>query len=144
MQFTLDSNTIGFILGLLGIIGWLTKLGNRVGSWEEKLKHTDDFVTDMRRIFITNSLLDAQRRGVLQTSSPLRPNAEILKSFGDLGVRIVAYYNSNGLATQSDDVVIFRFWRAFGSDLVAFARNLNLNLSDALASALYLCREGEV
>ena len=104
MKFTLDTNTVELVLGLLGIVGWLFRLSSRVGVWEEKFKHTDEFVADMRKIFITNSLLDAQRRGVLQVSSPLRPNQAILDAFGDLGVRIVRHYNENGLSRESNDV----------------------------------------
>ena len=141
MKFTLDTNTVELVLGLLGIVGWLFRLSSRVGVWEEKFKHTDEFVADMRKIFITNSLLDAQRRGVLQVSSPLRPNQAILDAFGDLGVRIVRHYNENGLSRESNDVVVFKLWRTFGEELTEFARGLHLNLSDVLMSALYLAKE---
>jgi len=141
VKFTLDTNTVELVLGLLGIVGWLFRLSSRVGVWEEKFKHTDEFVADMRKIFITNSLLDAQRRGVLQVSSPLRPNQAILDAFGDLGVRIVRHYNENGLSRESNDVVVFKLWRTFGEELTEFARGLHLNLSDVLMSALYLAKE---
>ena len=141
MKFTLDTNTVELVLGLLGIVGWLFRLSSRVGVWEEKFKHTDEFVADMRKIFITNSLLDAQRRGVLQVSSPLRPNQAILDAFGDLGVRIVRHYNENGLSRESNDIVVFKLWRTFGEELTEFAKGLHLNLSDVLMSALYLAKE---
>jgi hypothetical protein len=143
---TIDAQTVALVgtiltivLGGITLVKALIAVGVRVGTLEAEHRL-------MIRLVLGDAHVDAIRKGLLQSQSPVRLDARIASYFKDNGIgdRLASFYRHRKLRNLPDALAKWELYREFLDEWESkVSQPLGINLSLALEVALQFCKDGD-